>query len=78
MAPQTPMGSRLVKEAGIPAGVVNVLNGTGREVGSAIAAHADIDMITFTGSTPTGKQIMSTKMRLVAEQTCPWLDMMPR
>ena len=74
-AEQTPLSAlyfaNLVKEAGIPAGVVNVLNGTGREVGSAIAAHADIDMITFTGSTPTGKQIMknaaSTLKRVTLE-----------
>ncbi|KXG49754.1 Aldehyde/histidinol dehydrogenase [Penicillium griseofulvum] len=64
VAEQTPLSAlyfaNLVKEAGIPAGVVNVLNGAGREVGAAIAAHADIDMITFTGSTPTGKQIMKS------------------
>ncbi|PKY02460.1 aldehyde dehydrogenase [Aspergillus campestris IBT 28561] len=64
VAEQTPLSAlyfaNLVKEVGIPAGVVNVLNGAGREVGSAIAAHPGIDMITFTGSTPTGRQVMKT------------------
>lgn len=64
VAEQTPLSAlyfaTLVKKVGIPAGVVNVLNGAGREVGSAIAAHPGIDMITFTGSTPTGRQVMKT------------------
>lgn len=50
--------AKLVKEAGIPAGVVNVVNGYGRSAGNAIAGHLGIDKVTFTGSTATGKATM--------------------
>ncbi|MFC0167230.1 aldehyde dehydrogenase [Pseudoduganella danionis] len=45
-------------EAGIPAGVFNVLPGYGHEAGAALAQHMDVDCIGFTGSTRVGKQIM--------------------
>jgi betaine-aldehyde dehydrogenase len=51
--------ARLVTEAGIPDGVFNVLTGTGAEVGAAIAGHAGVDLVTFTGSTGVGRQVMS-------------------
>jgi len=61
-AEQTPLSilyfANLIKEAGFPPGVVNVLNGYGREAGAALATHLDIDKIAFTGSTGTGKEIM--------------------
>ncbi|MCJ1453434.1 hypothetical protein MMC28_003781 [Mycoblastus sanguinarius] len=61
-AEQTPLSilyfAQLIKEAGFPPGVVNILNGQGREAGAAIASHLDIDKIAFTGSTATGRQIM--------------------
>ncbi|MGF6952240.1 acyl-CoA reductase-like NAD-dependent aldehyde dehydrogenase [Neobacillus sp. B4I6] len=44
-------------EAGIPAGVVNMVTGAGSEVGTAIVNHSDVNGITFTGSNGTGKQI---------------------
>ena len=44
-------------EAGVPAGVVNLVNGDGPTVGQAIAAHPDVDMISFTGSTRAGALI---------------------
>ena len=47
----------LTKQAGIPDGVFNVLNGFGREVGAALTAHPDISRISFTGSVPTAKLI---------------------
>lgn len=50
--------ANLVKEAGFPPGVVNILNGWGKEAGAAIASHLDIDKIAFTGSTATGRNIM--------------------
>ena len=63
-AEQTPLSilylASLIKEAGFPPGVVNVLNGYGKDAGAAIASHLDIDKIAFTGSTLTGKQIMKT------------------
>lgn len=61
-AEQTPLSilylATLIKEAGFPPGVVNILNGHGREAGAAIATHLDIDKVAFTGSTATGKEIM--------------------
>lgn len=61
-AEQTPLSilylATLVKEAGFPPGVVNILNGLGSDCGAAIASHSDIDKIAFTGSTATGRQIM--------------------
>ncbi len=47
----------IMMEAGIPEGVVNIVHGGGSEVGNAITAHPDIDLISFTGSTAVGKQI---------------------
>lgn len=61
-AEQTPLSALyiadLVQKAGFPPGVVNILNGYGREAGHAIAAHPEVDKITFTGSTSTGREIM--------------------
>ncbi len=50
--------AELAVEAGIPPGVLNVVPGVGPTVGDAIARHHDVDMITFTGSSATGKRIM--------------------
>ncbi|KAK0383202.1 hypothetical protein NLU13_9115 [Sarocladium strictum] len=61
-AEQTPLSAlylaTLVKEAGYPAGVVNILNGYGATAGAALAGHMDVDKIAFTGSTNTGRVIM--------------------
>ncbi|KAF6208768.1 hypothetical protein GE061_014508 [Apolygus lucorum] len=46
----------LVKEAGFPPGVVNILTGPGK-IGASIVDHPDVDCISFTGSTPVGKEI---------------------
>ncbi|KAI0840528.1 aldehyde dehydrogenase [Hypoxylon sp. FL0890] len=50
--------AKLVKEAGFPPGVVNIINGYGPEAGAALASHPDVDKISFTGSTATGKEIL--------------------
>ncbi|MBV8959584.1 MAG: aldehyde dehydrogenase family protein [Actinobacteria bacterium] len=47
----------LVSEAGLPAGVVNLVQGTGEEAGAALVAHPDVRAISFTGSLETGKLI---------------------
>ncbi|MER6914675.1 aldehyde dehydrogenase family protein [Streptomyces sp. NPDC000594] len=46
-----------VHEAGLPAGVVNVVTGTGPVAGAALAAHDGVDLVSFTGSTAVGRQI---------------------
>ncbi|MFM0277773.1 aldehyde dehydrogenase family protein [Paraburkholderia sediminicola] len=46
--------AELAIEAGIPAGVLNVVNGNGRTVGPALIAHPMVSKVTFTGSVPTG------------------------
>ncbi|KRE77194.1 betaine-aldehyde dehydrogenase [Arthrobacter sp. Soil761] len=50
--------AEILHEAGVPAGVINVVTGPGREAGNALAAHHDVDRIAFTGSTETGRRII--------------------
>jgi phenylacetaldehyde dehydrogenase len=50
--------AELGMEAGLPDGVLNVVPGFGRTAGAALGAHMDVDKITFTGSTATGKQLI--------------------
>jgi len=56
-----PLAARILAEvtaeAGLPAGVFNVVHGTGPVVGEAIAGHPGIDMVSFTGSTRAGKRV---------------------
>lgn len=48
----------LMLEAGLPAGVLNIVTGLGHEAGAALAGHPDVDKISFTGSTATGRSII--------------------
>jgi len=48
----------LALEAGVPPGVLNVVQGAGTTVGAALARHADVNLLSFTGSSATGKQMM--------------------
>jgi phenylacetaldehyde dehydrogenase len=61
-AEQTPLTAlrlaELIAEAGVPAGVVNVVPGFGETSGAALAAHDDVDKVAFTGSTEVGKLIV--------------------
>ncbi|KAL4936898.1 hypothetical protein BDV06DRAFT_232940 [Aspergillus oleicola] len=61
-AEQTPLSALyvagLIKEAGFPPGVINIISGFGKTAGAAIAAHMDIDKVAFTGSTLVGRQIL--------------------
>jgi gamma-glutamyl-gamma-aminobutyraldehyde dehydrogenase len=50
--------AELAIEAGLPAGVLNIVTGTGPVVGEAIGRHMDVDMVTFTGSTITGRRFL--------------------
>ncbi|MDE2449551.1 MAG: aldehyde dehydrogenase family protein [Gammaproteobacteria bacterium] len=49
--------TEVLHEAAVPAGVFNLINGTGPEVGAALAAHPDVDMVSFTGSTRAGTEV---------------------
>jgi aldehyde dehydrogenase (NAD+) len=58
-APLSPLRlGELCLEAGIPPGVVNIVNGRGAVAGAALSAHPDVDKIAFTGSTATGQAII--------------------
>ncbi|WP_297773022.1 aldehyde dehydrogenase [uncultured Roseovarius sp.] len=50
--------AELAHEAGLPRGVLNVLPGSGPEVGEPLGRHMDVDMVSFTGSTVTGKRFL--------------------
>jgi phenylacetaldehyde dehydrogenase len=61
-AEQTPLSAlflaRLIAEAGVPDGVVNVVTGFGETAGAALAAHPQVDKVAFTGSTEVGRLIV--------------------
>jgi aldehyde dehydrogenase (NAD+) len=58
------MLAEIIDDAGLPAGVFNLVTGVGPVVGEAIAVHPDVDMVSFTGSTRAGKRVAE-----VASQT---------
>jgi aldehyde dehydrogenase (NAD+) len=49
--------AEIIKDAGLPPGVFNLVTGVGPVVGEALASHPDVDMISFTGSTRAGKRV---------------------
>ena len=65
-AEQTPLTAlrfgEILEETGLPAGVVNIVTGFGETAGAAIAGHLDIDKVSFTGSTATGKLILGASL----------------
>ena len=50
--------AELAMEAGVPAGVLNVVTGTCPDAGAPIGLHPDVDMVSFTGSTETGRRFL--------------------
>jgi phenylacetaldehyde dehydrogenase len=66
-AEQTPLSTvrlaEIIHEVGFPDGVVNIVTGLGTEAGQALIDHPDVDMISFTGSTATGKAILAVAAR---------------
>ncbi|WP_049917747.1 aldehyde dehydrogenase family protein [Haloferax denitrificans] len=70
-AEQTPLTAveigKLALEVGIPAGVLNVVPGFGAEAGAALSSNPDVDGISFTGSVPTGQEVMRTASDNITE-----------
>ena len=63
--------AELMHDAGVPAGVFNLVNGEGPEVGAALASHPDVDMISITGSTRAGvlvAQAAAVSVKRVAQE----------
>lgn len=60
-ATETPLTAlyfaKLIDEVGFPAGVFNILTGSGSKVGTGVASHPDVDVISFTGSTEVGEKL---------------------
>ncbi|KAG2531305.1 hypothetical protein BBO99_00001432 [Phytophthora kernoviae] len=52
--------AQIAADAGLPAGVLNVVNGLGAEAGGPLVEHPDVHKVAFTGSVPTGRNIMTT------------------
>jgi aldehyde dehydrogenase (NAD+) len=61
--------AEVAHEAGLPAGVFNLVTGLGSVVGEAIASHPDIDMVSFTGSTRAGKRVTELAAQTVKRVT---------
>jgi aldehyde dehydrogenase (NAD+) len=61
--------TEILHEAGVPAGVFNMVNGDGPTVGSAIASHPDVAMVSFTGSTRAGVAVASAAASTVKRVT---------
>ena len=61
--------AQLALEAGVPAGVLNVVHGLGGEAGAALVEHPDVDLVSFTGSAATGRAINEAAARRLAK-TC--------
>lgn len=53
----------IADEIGLPAGVLNVLSGTGAEAGEPLSLHPGVDKVAFTGSVPTGRRVMTAAAR---------------
>ncbi|MFJ5256574.1 aldehyde dehydrogenase [Pseudomonas sp. NPDC088414] len=64
--------AELALEAGLPAGVLNVLPGLGEQTGKALGQHADVDCLVFTGSTQVGKYFMQYSAQSNLKQV--WLE----
>ncbi|MFA5357072.1 MAG: aldehyde dehydrogenase family protein [Candidatus Omnitrophota bacterium] len=50
--------AKIINDAGLPKGVVNIINGSGAKIGEALCADRRVDMVSFTGSNPVGKDIL--------------------
>ncbi|MER5183405.1 aldehyde dehydrogenase family protein [Streptomyces sp. NPDC002896] len=69
-APDTPLitlalGELIAEHTDIPPGVVNILSSSGASAGEVMTTHPDVDMVTFTGSTATGRRVMAAAAETV-------------
>lgn len=64
--------ARLAAAAGLPDGVLNVVTGSGADAGQRLAGHPDVDVVTFTGSTPVGRTVMAAPRRTVIAPNSSW------
>ncbi|MBX6390840.1 MAG: aldehyde dehydrogenase family protein [Frankia sp.] len=71
-APQDPLQvlrfAEIAQEAGVPEGVINVITGSGPDIGAALVASPDVDMVSFTGSTAVGRKIGEAAGRDIKRQ----------
>jgi acyl-CoA reductase-like NAD-dependent aldehyde dehydrogenase len=63
------MLAEIIHDVGLPAGVFNLVSGVGPVVGEAIAAHPDVDMVSFTGSTRAGRRVSELASQTVKRVT---------
>ncbi|QLH78489.1 aldehyde dehydrogenase family protein [Halosimplex rubrum] len=61
--------AKLFEEAGLPAGVLNVVTGSGSDIGDRVAGHPESDVVAFTGSTEVGRHVAATAGENLAEQS---------
>lgn len=70
---ETPLNAFLladvVAEVGFPDGVFNLVSGTGKDVGESLACHAEVDMVSFTGSTRAGRRVSELAAATVKKVT---------
>jgi betaine-aldehyde dehydrogenase len=64
--PELELGS-IALEVGLPAGVLNIVNGAGNSVGTALVDHPDVAKISFTGSNRVGERVMQSAARRIAQ-----------
>lgn len=58
---------QLARDCGLPEGVLNIVHGYGEEAGAPLAAHEEVDVISFTGSTEVGRQILQVAGKRLAK-----------
>jgi phenylacetaldehyde dehydrogenase len=61
--------ARLCELAGLPAGVLNIVSGKGSTIGNHLSAHADVHKVSFTGSTPVGREVGASAARSLSPAT---------
>ncbi|WP_436911999.1 aldehyde dehydrogenase family protein [Halosimplex marinum] len=60
--------AKIFEDAGLPDGLLNVVTGSGSDIGDRVAGHPESDMVAFTGSTPVGRQVAATAAENLSAQ----------